>query len=67
MSTPIKSLSKTDFQREGILVFDLTDLRGGAHSRAFEKVTSVMGMIEERLAEGQQMTDDGSRPEAASQ
>jgi esterase/lipase superfamily enzyme len=58
---------KTDFRREGILVFDLTDLRGGAHSRAFEKVTSVMGMIEQRLAEGQQMTDDGSKPEAASQ
>jgi esterase/lipase superfamily enzyme len=58
---------KTDFRREGILVFDLTDLRGGAHSRAFEKVTSVMGMIEQRLAEGQQMTEDGSKPEAASQ
>ena len=58
---------KTDFRREGILVFDLTALRGGAHSRAFEKVTSVMGMIEQRLAEGQQMTDDGSRPDAASQ
>jgi esterase/lipase superfamily enzyme len=58
---------KSDFQREGVLVFDLTGLRGGAHSRAFEKVTSVMGMIEQRLAEGQQMTDDGSKPEAASQ
>jgi esterase/lipase superfamily enzyme len=58
---------KSDFQREGILVFDLTGLRGGAHSRAFEKVTSVMGMIEQRLAEGQQMTDDSSKPEAASQ
>jgi esterase/lipase superfamily enzyme len=58
---------KSDFQREGILVFDLTNLRGGAHSRAFEKVTSVMGMIEQRLAEGQQMTPSGSKPEAASQ
>ena len=29
--------------------------------------SSVMGMIEQRLAEGQQMTEDGSRPEAASQ
>lgn len=53
---------KSDFQREGIMVFDLTGLRGGAHSRAFEKVTSVMGMIEQRLAEGQQMTDDGAKP-----
>jgi esterase/lipase superfamily enzyme len=58
---------KTDFRREGILVFDLTALRGGAHSRAFEKVTSVMGMIEQRLAEGQRLTDDASKPEAASQ
>ena len=58
---------KSDFQREGILVFDLTNLRGGAHSRAFEKVTSVMGIIEQRLAEGQQMTPNGSGPEAASQ
>jgi esterase/lipase superfamily enzyme len=58
---------KSDFQREGILVFDLTGHGGGAHSRAFEKVTSVMGMIEQRLAEGQQMTDDGAKPEAASQ
>jgi esterase/lipase superfamily enzyme len=56
---------KSEFQREGILVFDLTGLRGGAHSRAFEKVTSVMGMIEQRLAEGQQMTNDGSKPQAA--
>src|ERR1700692_570622 len=53
---------KTDFRREGILVFDLTDLRGGAHSRAFEKVTSAMGMIEQRLAGGQQMSEDGSKP-----
>jgi len=47
----------TEFQREGILVFDLTGLRGGAHSRAFTDVTSVMGMIQQRLAEGQQLTD----------
>jgi esterase/lipase superfamily enzyme len=48
---------KTDFQREDIMVFDLTGLRGGAHSRAFEDPTSVMAMIELRLAEGQHMTD----------
>jgi len=47
----------SDFEREGILVFDLTDLQGSAHSRAFEDVTSVMGMIQRRLAEGQQMTE----------
>jgi hypothetical protein len=37
------------------MVFDLTDLQGDAHSRAFEDVTSVMGMIERRLAAGQQL------------
>jgi len=58
---------KSDFQREGVLVFDLTGHGGVAHSRAFEKVTSVMGMIEQRLAEGQQMTEDGAKLEAASQ
>ncbi len=48
-----------DFEREGILVFDLTNLQGNAHSRAFEDVTSVMGMIERRLAAGQHMTESG--------
>ena len=57
---------KADFRREGIMVFDLTGLRGRAHSRAFREVTSVMGMIEQRFAEGQQMTDTDSEFEAAS-
>ena len=57
----------SDFEREGVLVFDLTNLRGNAHSRAFEDVTSVMGMIERRLAEGQQMTDGESTLSDASQ
>ena len=58
---------KTDFRREGVLVFDLTSMRGRAHSRAFREVDSVMGMIEQRFAEGQQVTATGSEPEAASQ
>jgi esterase/lipase superfamily enzyme len=56
---------KSDFKQEGIQVFDLTGLRGNAHSRAFEDVTSVIGMIERRLAEGQQMTDDRSNGSTA--
>jgi esterase/lipase superfamily enzyme len=48
---------RSDFEREGILVFDLSNLSGDAHSRAFENVTSIMGMIEQRLASGQQMAD----------
>jgi hypothetical protein len=49
------------------MVFDLTHLNGGAHSGAFESVTSVMGMIGERLAEGQQMTDESPNPIAVLQ
>jgi esterase/lipase superfamily enzyme len=49
---------RSDFRREGIEVFDLTHLRGDSHSRAFDDVTSVMGMIERRLADGQPMTGD---------
>jgi esterase/lipase superfamily enzyme len=46
---------RSEFARQGILAFDLTHLQGDAHSRAFEDITSVMGMIERRLAAGQQM------------
>ena len=45
---------KTEFAQEGIMVFDLSHLDGEAHSRAFEDITSVMGMIKQRLAAGQQ-------------
>jgi esterase/lipase superfamily enzyme len=56
---------KSDFRRHRIMVFDLTNLRGRAHSRAFESVTSVMDLIGQRLAAGQKMTDDSSNPIAA--
>jgi esterase/lipase superfamily enzyme len=52
---------KSAFGREKILVFDLTHLQGAPHSRAFDSVTSVMGMIERRLAEGQDLAEDTSR------
>ena len=51
---------RSDFKRAGIEVFDLTALQGAPHSRAFENVTSVMDMVEARLAGGQQMTEDRS-------
>jgi len=51
---------RSDFERDGVMVFDVTSLQGEAHSRAFEDVGSVMGMIERRLAAGQQLTDSGS-------
>lgn len=56
---------KTDFQRERIVVFDLTHLGGDAHSRAFDEVHSIMGMIERRLAQGQQLDEDASRTVAS--
>jgi esterase/lipase superfamily enzyme len=46
---------RSEFQRLGIMVFDLSHLQGDAHSRAFEDITSVMGMIEQGLAAGQQL------------
>jgi esterase/lipase superfamily enzyme len=58
---------KSNLRRQQIMVFDLTHLNGGAHSRAFESITSVMGMIEARLADSQQMTDDSTNPIAAIQ
>jgi esterase/lipase superfamily enzyme len=59
---------RTDLRQAKIAVFDLTHLGGDSHSRAFDEVTSVMGMIERRLAQGQQLADDSSRrPTAGSQ
>jgi hypothetical protein len=37
------------------------------HQLAFESVTSVMGMIQRRLAEGQELAQDTSRAGNASQ
>ena len=54
---------KTDFQRERITVFDLTDLGGRAHSRAFEQVASVLGRVEQWRAGSKQTTNDGSDAE----
>jgi esterase/lipase superfamily enzyme len=58
---------KTEFAREGIMVFDLSHLNGEAHSRAFEDITSVMGMIKQRLAAGQQLSSSGALSAAAAQ
>jgi esterase/lipase superfamily enzyme len=60
---PTQEPYRSEFERDGILVFDLTKLEtssGNAHDRAFEDVTSVMGMIRQRLSDGQAMTDRGS-------
>jgi esterase/lipase superfamily enzyme len=49
---------KSDLAQERIMVFDITHLEGKPHSRAFDDVDSVMGMIERRLATGQQLEED---------
>jgi esterase/lipase superfamily enzyme len=64
---PAQEPYKTDLQREHVAVFDLTTLGGRAHSRAFEEISSVMGIIEQWRAEGEPMTANGSKPETFSQ
>jgi esterase/lipase superfamily enzyme len=57
---PSQEPYRSELQQDKILVFDLTGLAttgDNAHDRAFEDVTSVMGMIQQRLKEGQSMTD----------
>jgi len=51
---------RSELERDHIVVFDLTKLGGEAHDRAFEDVTSVVGMIRRRLGEGQELNDDQS-------
>jgi esterase/lipase superfamily enzyme len=60
---PTQEPYRSEFERDRILVFNLTGLASpgdDAHDRAFEDVTSVMGMIKRRLSDGQAMTDRGS-------
>ena len=57
---PAQEPYRTELGRDKILVFDLTRLATAgddAHDRAFSDVTSVMGMIQQRLSQGQSMTD----------
>jgi esterase/lipase superfamily enzyme len=56
-ANPDEEPFRSEFEKDGIAVFDLTNLQGNAHSRAFEDVKTVVGMIEQRFAEGQQLTD----------
>lgn len=56
---------RSEFERDKIMVFDLTKLKSigdDAHDRAFEDITSVMGMIRQRLSEGQVMTEHRPNP-----
>jgi esterase/lipase superfamily enzyme len=54
---------RSELARDQIEVFDLTSLKkegDNAHDRAFSDVTSVVGMLKDRLRAGQPMTE--SRP-----
>jgi esterase/lipase superfamily enzyme len=59
---------RTELEKDRIAVFDLTSLKSvgdDAHSRAFEDITTVMGMIKKRLNDGQQIASrpsDGAVP-----
>jgi esterase/lipase superfamily enzyme len=62
---PTQEPYRSEFERDKILVFNLTGLASpgdDAHDRAFEDVTSVMGMLRRRMSEGQAMTDRGGGP-----
>jgi esterase/lipase superfamily enzyme len=56
---------RSEFERDKIMVFDLTKLKSvgdDPHDRAFEDITSVMGMIRQRLSAGQVMTEHRPNP-----
>jgi esterase/lipase superfamily enzyme len=60
---PAQEPYRTELGRDKILVFDLTRIATAgddAHDRAFSDVTSVMGMIKQRLSQGQSMSDHGT-------
>lgn len=59
---PAQEPYRTELERDKITVFDLTKVGAGgdAHGRAFDEITSVMGMIEQRFSQGQTMSDRGS-------
>ena len=62
---PTQDPYRGEFARDRIEVFDLTSLKragDNAHSRAFEDVTSVVGMIKQRLGTGQQLAERPANP-----
>jgi esterase/lipase superfamily enzyme len=48
---PAQEPYKSELAQENVGAFDLTKLKGGAHSRAFEDITTVMTMIKDRGVE----------------
>jgi len=48
---PAQEPYQSELAQEHIEVFDLTKLKGSAHDRAFEDITTVMTMVRERFGE----------------
>jgi esterase/lipase superfamily enzyme len=46
---PASEPYRSELQRDGVMVFDLTKLKGPAHSRAFDDITTVVAMVRERI------------------
>jgi esterase/lipase superfamily enzyme len=48
---PAQEPYKSELAQENVEAFDLTKLKGGAHDRAFEDITTVMAMFKDRVGE----------------
>jgi esterase/lipase superfamily enzyme len=48
---PAQEPYKSELAQENVDSFDLTKLKGGAHRRAFEDITTVMTMLKDRLGD----------------
>jgi esterase/lipase superfamily enzyme len=48
---PTQEPYHSELEQEHIEVFDLTKLKGNAHDRAFEDITTVMVMVKDRIGE----------------
>ena len=48
---PTQEPYQSELKRENIEVFDLTTLKGNAHDRAFEDITTVVAMFKNRVGE----------------
>ena len=48
---PAQEPYKSELAQENVEAFDLTNLKGGAHDRAFEDITTAMQMLKDRVGE----------------
>ena len=48
---PSQEPYKSELARENVVAFDLTNLKGSAHGRAFEDITTVMAMLKDKIGE----------------